>query len=102
MNTTQTIQARIRPENELPAKMWNAGGAKYDRISRQIADAIGHCVDRLNPRSDEQILDVATGTGWTARQVYANGANVAAIDLGADVIEAARQMEFGNEIEFKN
>ena len=33
---------------------------------------------------------MATGTGWTARRVAARGAAVTGIDLGADLIEAAK------------
>lgn len=33
---------------------------------------------------------MATGTGWTARRVAACGARVIGIDLGADLIEAAK------------
>jgi SAM-dependent methyltransferase len=33
---------------------------------------------------------VATGTGWTARRVAARGATVTGVDLGADLIEAAK------------
>ena len=58
----------IKQHNETAAARWSAGGAAYDRISRQIADLIEHCVDRLDPRPGERILDLATGTGWTDRK----------------------------------
>lgn len=80
----------VRDENEQAGKTWSAGGRRYDEISRQIADAIEHCVDRLDPQPDEPILDAATGTGWTARRVAERGAAVTGIDIGADVIDAAR------------
>jgi SAM-dependent methyltransferase len=69
--------------------VWNAGGPAYDRISATVADAIEHCVLRLDPRPDQHVLDVATGTGWTARRVAARGATVAGIDLGVDLVAAA-------------
>jgi SAM-dependent methyltransferase len=69
---------------------WNSGGATYDRISATVADAIEHCVLRLAPQPGEHILDVATGTGWAARRVAAHGATVVGIDLGADLIAAAK------------
>ncbi len=84
--TSQTIQ----PHNLKTAATWNAGGEHYDKISQTIADSIEHCVIRLAPRSGERVLDVATGTGWTARRVAARGAAVTGVDLGADLIEAAR------------
>ena len=80
----------IQPHNIKTAAAWNSGGQHYDRISQTIADSIEHCVIRLAPRSGERVLDVATGTGWTARRVAARGATVTGIDLGADLIEAAR------------
>lgn len=80
----------IQQHNQKAAALWNAGGAQYDRISQSIADAIEHCVIRLNPQPQERILDLATGTGWTARRVAARGAQVTGVDLGADLIEAAR------------
>ena len=83
---TQTIQ----PQNIKMAATWNAGGQQYERISQTIADSIEHCVTRLAPRPGERILDVATGTGWTARRVASRGANVTGVDLGADLIEAAK------------
>lgn len=84
--TSQTIQ----PHNIKTAAAWNAGGKEYDQISRTIADSIEHCVIRLAPRPGEQVLDVATGTGWTARRVAARGAAVTGVDLGADLIEVAK------------
>ncbi len=79
----------IQPHNIKAAATWNAGGRHYDRISQTIADSIDHCVIRLAPQPGERVLDVATGTGWTARRVAARGAAVTGIDLGADLIEAA-------------
>jgi len=80
----------IQPHNAKAAAAWNAGGQHYDKISHSISDSIEHCVIRLAPRPGERILDVATGTGWTARRVAARGAAVTGIDLGADLIEAAK------------
>ncbi|MBI5197573.1 MAG: class I SAM-dependent methyltransferase [Nitrospirae bacterium] len=80
----------IQPHNIKTAAAWNTGGKDYDRISRTIADSIEHCVIRLAPRTGERVLDVATGTGWTARRVAAQGATVVGVDLGTDLIEAAK------------
>lgn len=80
----------IQPHNIKTAATWNSGGKDYDRISQTIADSIEHCVIRLAPKPGEQALDVATGTGWTARRVATRGAVVVGIDLDADLIEAAR------------
>ncbi len=86
MMNAQTIQ----PHNIKAAATWGAGGLNYDRISQSISDSIEHCVIRLAPQSGERILDVATGTGWTARRIAARGASVVGVDLGADLIEAAK------------
>jgi SAM-dependent methyltransferase len=80
----------IQPQNIKMAATWNAGGQQYERISQTIADSIEHCVTRLNPQRGERVLDVATGTGWTARRVAARGGTVTGVDLGADLIEAAK------------
>lgn len=101
-NPSQTsAAANILSHNRAAATAWNAGGEKYDRISRQVADAIEHCVDRLEPAPHESILDVATGTGWTARQTNARGATVTGVDLGADVIDAAKRFDKTQQIDFR-
>ena len=81
---------RVRPHNERPAAVWSSGGKDYDQISRGIADAIEHCVLRLNPRRGERILDAATGTGWTSRAVARRGAVVVGSDIAGDLLDAAR------------
>ena len=62
--------------NGLAAQMWGTGGRAYDDISFAISDALAHTAQRLNPQSGEEILDVATGTGWSARNVARRGAHV--------------------------
>jgi SAM-dependent methyltransferase len=84
--TTGQIQAH----NERPAAVWSSGGKAYDEISRGIADAIEHCVYRLNPQPGERILDLSTGTGWTSRVVARRGASVIGADIAGDLLEAAR------------
>ena len=93
----------VLPHNAKPAATWNAGGQAYDQISETIADAIDHCVLRLAPKPGERMLDVATGTGWTARRVAARGATVTGIDLGSDLIGAATSLarDAGLTIDFK-
>jgi SAM-dependent methyltransferase len=81
----------IQPHNAKPQATWNAGGSAYEAVSREIASAIEHCVFRVAPRPGEAVLDVATGTGWAARLAARSGANVTGIDLGPDLIEAARR-----------
>ena len=82
----------VRPHNETAAAIWGAGGSAYEGVSETIADALDHVVTRLAPRSAETCLDVATGTGWTARRLKARGASVVGIDIGQGVIEAAKRI----------
>ena len=63
------METAIQTHNQRPATVWSSGGKDYDQISRGIADSIAHCVLRLAPQPNERILDLATGTGWTSRQV---------------------------------
>lgn len=91
--------AAVLPTNLQAARTWGAGGEKYDEVSRGIADAIEHAVDALDPQPGERVLDVATGTGWAARRVAARGAVVTGVDLGAEVIEAAKVL--GPGIDFR-
>lgn len=81
----------VEPHNQRPAAVWNSGGARYEDISRGIADSIEHCVLRLDPKPGEKILDLATGTGWTSRVVARRGADVTGVDIGADLIAAAQE-----------
>jgi SAM-dependent methyltransferase len=92
---------QVLPHNQASARTWGAGGAAYDEISRHIADAIEHAVDRLVPGADEQILDVATGTGWAARRIAARGSIVTGVDIGEQVIATARELSSGRRTRFE-
>jgi ubiquinone/menaquinone biosynthesis C-methylase UbiE len=81
---------QIQQHNQRPAAVWSSGGRDYDEISRGIADAIEHCVFRLNPQPGERILDLSTGTGWTSRVVARRGASVIGADIAGDLLDAAR------------
>ena len=85
-----TIVGHVQAHNQRPASVWSSGGADYDRISRGIADALEHCVLRLDPKPGERILDLATGTGWTSRLVAGRGAQVIGVDIAEDLLAAAR------------
>jgi SAM-dependent methyltransferase len=82
----------IRPHNQQAGAAWGAGGRDYDKISEHASDAIEHLVRRILPQPGERFLDIATGTGWTARRLAAYGADVVGVDLGASVIEAAKTL----------
>jgi SAM-dependent methyltransferase len=80
----------IRPQNVTASAVWNSGGQAYEEISATLADSVDHCILRLNPQRGERVLDIATGTGWSARQIAARGAIATGIDFGVDLIEAAK------------
>jgi len=87
-----SAQAGILPHHQMAAGLWSLGGENYDEISFGISDALAHAAQRLVPKADEQILDVATGTGWSARNVARTGAHVTAVDIAADLLTAAREL----------
>src|SRR3954463_9879331 len=87
---TDMMNSGIQQHNERPAAVWSAGGADYDEVSKGIADAIEHCVLRLNPKPGERILDLSTGTGWTSRVVARRGATVTGVDIASELLVAAR------------
>ena len=89
--STGKVDSSIQPHNERPAAVWNSGGEAYDAISRQIGAALEHCVARLSPEPGEEILDLATGTGWTSRLVARRGANLIGVDIASELLAAATE-----------
>lgn len=82
----------VQPHNVKSQSVWNAPAGRYDEISRSIADAIEHAVERLQPRAGERILDLATGTGWGSRIIAQRfpGAAVIGADIAEQMLEFAR------------
>jgi SAM-dependent methyltransferase len=74
------------------AAVWDQGGGAYDEISFGLSDAIKHAVQRLNAKPEDIVLDVATGTGWTARGAAPAGARVTGVDISAALLEAAQAL----------
>jgi SAM-dependent methyltransferase len=72
--------------------VWNAPGGRYDEISRSIADAIEHAVERMQPQSGERVLDLATGTGWGSRIIAQRfaGVSITGADIADQMLEHAR------------
>lgn len=95
---TDEKMAIIQPHNERPAKVWSAGGDNYNAVSRGIADSIEHAVLRLNPRSGEKVLDLATGTGWTSRVVARRGATVTGVDIATGLLDAAERQAAAEQL----
>jgi len=88
----QLEDMRIQPHHAAAAAMWGKGGRFYDEVSFAISDALAHAAQRLNARAGQTILDVATGTGWSARNAARSGAKVTAIDISAELVAAAREL----------
>ena len=85
-------EAQVLPHNDAPARMWGLGGAGYDKVSFFISDALAHATQRLASKEGEQVLDIATGTGWVARSVASFGAKVTAVDISPGLLDAAREL----------
>ena len=82
----------IFPHHLEAAAMWGQGGAYYDDVSFAISDALAHAAQRLNAQAGERILDIATGTGWSARNVARTGASVTGVDISEPLLAAAREL----------
>jgi SAM-dependent methyltransferase len=91
--------AAVLPHNERAAATWGSGGRDYEPVSEGVLDALLHLVNRIVPQQDERFLDVATGTGRTARLLSSFGATVTGVDIGTGVIEAAKML--APEIDFR-
>src|SRR5262245_66635521 len=75
--------------HQTAAAMWGRGGSNYDDVSFVISDALAHAAQRLNARAGERMLDVATGTGWSARNVARRGAMVTGVGISPELLAAA-------------
>lgn len=78
--------------NAKAAATWTLGGHDYDRISFGVSDALAHGAQRLSPKPGERVLDVATGTGWSARNMARAGARATGVDIAPDLLAAARDL----------
>jgi SAM-dependent methyltransferase len=87
-----TTDQPIQPHHEAQARMWGLGGRHYDDVSFAISDALAHAAKRLAPKSGERVLDVATGTGWSARNAARTGANVTGVDIATELLTAAKAL----------
>ena len=78
-----------RDDREAAAKLWGATGRAYDEMSFMVSDALAHAAQRLQIHQAETVLDIATGTGWTARNLARSGAEVTAIDVAEEMLAGA-------------
>ena len=84
--------SNVQSHNLKAQSVWNSPAGRYDDISRSIADAIEHAIERLQPKSGEKILDLATGTGWGSRVLARRfpGVKVTGADIAEQMLEYAR------------
>ena len=85
----------VLPHHQAAAEIWGCGGEAYDLVSFAISDALGHAAQRLAAGPEHQVLDVATGTGWSARNAARGGALVIGVDISADLLSAAERLSIG-------
>lgn len=75
--------------------LFRALPARYDRMGALLSFGQDPrwrraLVAAIDPRPDEQVLDVATGTGLVAAQLAQRGARVVALDQSEEMLAAAR------------
>lgn len=71
---------------------WGAAGTAFDDMSFSVSDALAHAAQRLSPRAGQDVLDIGTGTGWSARNCARFGARVVAVDTSKRLLDVARQL----------
>ncbi len=96
-----TAAPTVQPHNERAAAVWSSGGRDYEEIIRGVYDGIDATVAGLAPRPGEHVLDVATGTGITARACARRGAHVTGVDIAAGLLDAARTLSDGLPIDYR-
>ena len=84
--------ATLSDEMRQAGAMWGLPGRDYDLVSLSISDALKHAAERLAPRPGDHVLDIATGTGWSARNMARMGAEVTAVDISEELLEAGRAL----------
>jgi len=82
----------VLAHHQASATIWGRSGKHYDDVSYAISDALAHAAQRLNARPGERIVDVGTGTGWSARNVARTGATVTGVDISEELLAAAREL----------
>lgn len=82
----------VQSHNQKAQQVWNSPAGRYDEISRSIADAIEHAVERLQPGQGERVLDLATGTGWGSRIIAQRfpSAKLTGADIADTMLDHAR------------
>ena len=91
----------VQQHNLKSQTVWNAPAGRYDEISRSIADAIEHAVERVSAKPGDRILDLATGTGWGSRILAQRfpGVKVIGADIAEQMLDYARATAARQELE---
>jgi SAM-dependent methyltransferase len=71
---------------------WGKAGSSYEEFSEHLSEAVQHCVQLIDPRPSEKVLDVATGTGLAARLTARRESEVTGVDFSEEMIVAAREL----------
>ena len=71
---------------------WGKAGSSYEEFSEHLSEAIEHCVELIDPKPSEKVLDVATGTGWAARLAAQRESKVTGMDFSDELIMAAHDL----------
>lgn len=79
-------------QRKAAATMWGSPAADYDDISFSVSDALLHAAMRLNPDPGDAVIDIATGTGMSARNAARFGAEVTGVDIAEGLLGAARAL----------
>ena len=93
----------VQKHNQKAQSVWNSPAGRYDEISRSIADAIEHTVERVSATPGDRILDLATGTGWASRILAQRfpGVKVVGADIADQMLDYARATAARSELEIE-
>lgn len=70
---------------------WNEVASSYaDSSKASTARAAGALLDAAGVTSGQQVLDIATGPGWTAAAARDRGADVVGLDISTAMVDEAR------------
>ena len=86
--TTVTLPATTDVLTDRTRATWMAGD--FGKIARSYEPGAAEFINRLNIQPDEQVLDVACGTGNLAIPAARNGAQVTGIDIAPNLVEQAQ------------
>jgi SAM-dependent methyltransferase len=96
----------IQAANEETRRVWNSNSAFWDARMGEGNDFVNllewpGILRLLQPGEHQQVLDIATGNGLTARRLAELGASVLAFDFSAKLIELAQgRQNPGNRIKY--